>query len=118
MLKPSKQCNEMPHEVDMATPDQAQNPAQPLYKLLDRELLARLMERTGTGASLSIRGLAAKAGVAHGTVGNLLTGEQESVMEHTAHAICGAIGVDLLILFAPQGRATRHTSRPRLAVQR
>ncbi|WP_282696292.1 hypothetical protein [Streptomyces sp. CC208A] len=76
------------------------------------------MERTGTGAPLSIRGLATKAGVAHGTIGNLLTGEQESVIEPTAHAICGAIGVDLLILFAPEGRATRHTGRPRLAVQR
>ncbi|MFB7866957.1 hypothetical protein [Streptomyces sp. NPDC056069] len=105
----------MPHEVDMAPPDQAQLP---LYKLLDRHLLARLMERTGTGAAVTIRGLAAKAGVAHGTVGNLLTGEQESVIEPTARAICGVIGVDLLILFAPEGRSTRHTGRPRLVAQR
>lgn len=103
----------------MATPDQAQTPAQhPLYRLLDRRLMARLMERTGTGAAVTIRGLAADAGIAHGTVGNLLTGEQESVIEPTARAICGVIGVDLLILFAPVGRATRHTGRPRLAVQR
>ncbi|GGY29918.1 hypothetical protein GCM10010363_08020 [Streptomyces omiyaensis] len=118
MLKPSKQCNRLPHEVDMASPDQAQAPAHPLYKLLDRSLLARLMERTGTGASLSIRGLASEVGVAHGTIGNLLTGEQEFVVEPTAHAICGVIGVDLLILFAPEGRATRHINRPRLAAQR
>lgn len=101
----------------MASPEQVQNTApHPLYRLLDRTLLARLMERTGTGAPVSIRGLAEKIGVAHGTIGNLLTGEQNCVIEPTARAICDAIGVDLGILFAAEGRATRYTGRPRLGV--
>ena len=91
----------------------AQDPI-PLFKLLDRDLLGRLMQRTGTGASVSVRELAALAGVPHGTIGNLLTGEQESVIAPTACSIARAIGVDVLVLFAPLGRATRHTGRPRL----
>ncbi|MHC3392049.1 helix-turn-helix domain-containing protein [Streptomyces lavendulocolor] len=97
----------------MTTPAHA--PIQ-LYKLHDRELLARLMQRTGTGAPVTVRELAGQAGVPHGTVGNLLTGEQESVLEPTAVAISHAIGVDFLILFVPLGRATRHTGRPRMSV--
>ncbi|WP_147981934.1 hypothetical protein [Streptomyces sp. MS191] len=97
----------------MATPDSTQFS---LYKLLDRHLMERLMKRTGTGAAVTIRGLADLVGVPHGTIGNLLTGEQESVIEPTANAICGVIGVDLLILFAPHGRSTRHTGRPRIEV--
>ncbi|MEU9861281.1 hypothetical protein AB0D99_10415 [Streptomyces sp. NPDC047971] len=58
--------------------------------------------------------MAARAGVPHGTIGNLLTGEQESVLEPSALAICEVIGVDFLILFAPHGRSTRHTGRSRL----
>jgi transcriptional regulator with XRE-family HTH domain len=113
MLRSSKQCNDSSHGVDVTTP--AQDPIQ-LYKLLDRELLARLMQRTGTGAPVTVRELANLAGVPRGTIGNLLTGEQESVIEPSAVAICNAIGVDWPILFAPLGRAIRHRGRrPRLA---
>jgi transcriptional regulator with XRE-family HTH domain len=111
MLKSSKQCNEPLHEVDVTTP--AQTPIQ-LYKLLEPDLLARLMKRTGTGAPVSIRQLSVRSGVPRSTIGNLLTGEQESVLEPSAVAICNVIGVDWPVLFAPIGRATRHTGRPRL----
>lgn len=86
----------------------------PLYQLVDRELLAKLMKRTGTGASMSVRELAAQAGVSRSTIGNLLSGEQAGVFEPTAHQIANAIGVDVLILFTPTGRATRHSGRTRL----
>ncbi|MFJ3536994.1 helix-turn-helix domain-containing protein [Streptomyces sp. NPDC090109] len=103
----------------MTTPAREATPAQEaiqLYKLLEPDLMARLMKRTGTGAPVSIRQLAEKSGVPRSTIGNLLTGEQECVLEPSAVALCNVIGVDWPILFAAVGRATRHTSRPRIAV--
>lgn len=88
----------------------------PLFKLLEPDLLERLMKRTGSGAAVNIRELATAAGLPHGTVGNLLTGEQESVIAPSAFAICAVIGVDLPILFAPLGRSVKHTGRRRVGV--
>jgi transcriptional regulator with XRE-family HTH domain len=72
-----------------------------MYRLVDRDLLERLMQRTGTGAPISIRGLAKAANVPHGTIGNLLSGYQESVASDTAHRIAAALGVAVLILWIP-----------------
>ncbi|MGW8326542.1 helix-turn-helix domain-containing protein [Streptomyces sp. NPDC055897] len=85
------------------------------YKLWSIQLLELLMKRTGTGDSVSIRELAARANVPHGTIGNLLTGEQEGVLADAAHRIAAAIGVDLLVLFVPIERAAT-IPRPRLVV--
>ncbi|MER7815580.1 XRE family transcriptional regulator [Streptomyces sp. NPDC096153] len=82
-----------------------------LYRLVSPDLLRRLMQRTGTGAPVSVRELAAQAGVPHGTIGNLLTGEQEAVLAESALAIAAAIGVDYLILWIPDQRAARHLAR-------
>jgi transcriptional regulator with XRE-family HTH domain len=86
----------------------------PLFRLVDRTLLATLMKRTGSGASVSVRELAAQAGVSRSTIGNLLSGSQESVFAPTACQIATAIGVDVLILFTPTGRSTRHSGRSSL----
>ncbi|MDI9885358.1 helix-turn-helix transcriptional regulator [Streptomyces sp. HNM0645] len=93
------------HEVDMNHPV-------PLYRLVSADLLRTLMRRTGTGAPVSVRELAALAGIPHGTVGNLLTREQEAVSANTAHRISAAIGVDVLILWLPAERAAAHLDRP------
>jgi transcriptional regulator with XRE-family HTH domain len=85
------------HEVDVTEP--AQKP-EPLFEV-DRDLLKRLMKRTKTGSEMSIRELAEAAGVAHGTVGNILSGETEKVYASTAEAISHAIGVELLVLCTP-----------------
>jgi transcriptional regulator with XRE-family HTH domain len=77
-----------------------------MYRLADRELFRLLMQRTGTGAPVSIRGLAAATGVSHSTIGHLLTGEQEAVPEATAHALAQRLGVDLLVAFEPVCRST------------
>ncbi|MES9587780.1 helix-turn-helix transcriptional regulator [Streptomyces sp. NPDC094045] len=84
----------------------------PLYKIVRSDLLRILMERTGTGASVTVRELAEQAGIPRSTVGNLLTGAQRSVQEQTAHAIARAIGVDTLILFAPVGRSVELAAVP------
>lgn len=77
----------------------------PRYRLLDADLLRTLMKRTGTGQSVTIRELAKQAECATGTVGNLVNGDQECVSARTAHSLCRAIGVDVLVLFAPTGRS-------------
>ncbi|MEV2203695.1 helix-turn-helix transcriptional regulator [Streptomyces fradiae] len=65
------------------------------------------MERTGTGQPITVRKLAAAAGVADGTIGGLLSGAQRTVPEDKAKAIAAALGVDLLVLFIPMERAGR-----------
>ncbi|MDX3759280.1 helix-turn-helix transcriptional regulator [Streptomyces sp. AK02-04a] len=85
------------------TPEPAQ--PEPRYVLLDPDLLRRLMERTGTGHSISGRELARRVSVPHGTIDNLLNGNIKSQPSEIAHSICRTIGVDILILWAPAGRA-------------
>lgn len=85
----------------MTTP--AQSP--PLQQLLDRDLLLRLMKRTGRGDAVDVRTLARRAGVARGTVGDLVSGARVRVTYETAAGICAALGVDLGILFAAVGRS-------------
>lgn len=84
----------------MTTPLQAQ---EPLF-YIDVELLERLMKRTKTGAEISGRKLAEEAGIASGTISNLLTGARTKVYGSTAAAICDVIGVELLILSTPVDR--------------
>ncbi|MFE0651399.1 XRE family transcriptional regulator [Streptomyces sp. NPDC059534] len=76
-----------------------------MHRLVDPELLRLLMQRTGTGARVTIRQLGAAAGVPHGTIGNLLAGLQESVAGESAYAIAAALGVDVLVLWIPVERA-------------
>ncbi|MER7967969.1 helix-turn-helix transcriptional regulator [Streptomyces sp. NPDC096080] len=78
-----------------------------MYIVVSGDRLKTLMERTGTGQAITSRGLAAAAGVAHGTIGALMSGTQRAVPEDKARAIAAALGVDLLVLFIPEGRATR-----------
>ena len=84
----------------MTTPLPAQ---EPLFEV-DRDLLERLMRRTKTGAEISGRELAAKAGIATGTISNLLTGTRRRVTGSTVAAICDVIGVELFILCEPVDR--------------
>lgn len=81
------------------------SPREPSYRLLNRNLLKLLMERTGTGQSITIRELADQVGCSRSAVGNLLSGSKECVLASTAHGIARVIGVDLLVLFAPTGRS-------------
>lgn len=85
------------------TPEPAQ--PEPRYVLLDPDLLRRLMKRTGTGHSISGRELARRVGVPNGTIDNLLNSVVKTQPSEVAHDICRTIGVDLLILWAPAGRA-------------
>ncbi|MGW1463891.1 helix-turn-helix domain-containing protein [Streptomyces sp. NPDC002308] len=81
-----------------------------MYHLVSPDLMRTLMKRTGTGAPVTGRQLAADIGIAHGTIGNLLTGAQRSVPESIAEDIARRIGVDLPILFVRVGRSTEALS--------
>jgi transcriptional regulator with XRE-family HTH domain len=103
MLAPSpfSEMNEMFCEVNMR-----ESPPT-MYAVASSDRLKVLMERTGTGESITSRELAAAAGVAHGTIGALMSGAQQTVPEDKAKAIVAALGVDLLVLFIPMERAGR-----------
>ncbi|NUS74960.1 MAG: helix-turn-helix transcriptional regulator [Streptomyces sp.] len=78
-----------------------------MYAVASSDRLKMLMERTGTGQPITSRGLAEAAGVAHGTIGALMSGAQRAVPEDKAKLIVAALGVDLLVLFVPLERAGR-----------
>lgn len=78
-----------------------------MYAVASSDRLKLLMERTGTGEEITSRELARAAGVAHGTVGGLMSGAQRVVPEPKAKAIAAALGVDLLVLWIPMERAGR-----------
>lgn len=77
------------------------SPPSAMWTLVDADLLRRLMQRTGDGSKATVRELAARAEVPHSTVGNLLTGAQTLIRAEAAQALADAIGVGVLILFAP-----------------
>jgi transcriptional regulator with XRE-family HTH domain len=99
MLISFNSLNEPFHEVNVS-------PRTPTYRLVSATLFRQLMQRTGNGASVTLRQLAAAAGIPHGTIGNLLTGQQETVPQATALALAHRLGVDLLVVFEPVSRST------------
>lgn len=80
-------------------------PALPRHLLVSPERLRMLMERTGTGAGISGRRLARDVGIPSATIDSLLNGVTRTQPAEVAQAIADRIGVDLLILWAPTGRA-------------
>ncbi|MCX5587613.1 XRE family transcriptional regulator [Streptomyces erythrochromogenes] len=81
------------------------SPSEPVYQLVNRDLLKTLMSRTGSGQSVTIRELAQRAGCSSTVVGALVSGAKQCVVASTAHGIARVIGVDTLILFTPVGRS-------------
>lgn len=78
-----------------------------MYAVHSPDRLKMLMERTGTGESLTSRELAAAAGVAHGTIGSLMSGAQQLVPEPKAKAISDALSVPRPLLFIRMKRDGR-----------
>lgn len=71
------------------------------YTLRDRELLRKIMDHPGRGTPHTVRSLAEASGCSRGRVGHLLSGKQDSTYMDEAHAITEALGVAVLVLFAP-----------------
>ena len=81
----------------------------PRYRLVDADLLRRLMQRTSTGQSVSHRELADAVGIPYQTISQLLSGAQRSVRMEVAHGICDRLGVGVLVLFSPPPHASHIT---------
>jgi transcriptional regulator with XRE-family HTH domain len=96
--------NELFNEVNVS---KSEKPPTTMYAVANSDLLRLLMERTGTGEAVTSRELAEAVGVAHGTIGGLMSGAQRVVAEPKAKAIAAALGVDLLVLWIPMERAGR-----------
>lgn len=99
MLLLFKQINTELQEVNMR-----EGPT--MQRLMQREALTVLMGRTGDGTPVTIRQLAEAAGCSKSTINALQTGVQLSVPDDVAKGITQRLGVDLLVLFAPEGRTT------------
>ncbi|MFJ4703205.1 XRE family transcriptional regulator [Streptomyces sp. NPDC088768] len=74
-------------------------------RLVDPELLRRLMARTGNGREVSVRALAKSVGVHPAAIGFLRTGDRTTASRAVAVAIAQRIGVDELVLWEPLGRS-------------
>lgn len=59
------------------------------------------METPGRGQSYSVRDLAEVSGVSRSQVGRLVAGTRNSLDVTEAHALAEAVGVAVLVLFAP-----------------
>ncbi|MDQ1037232.1 transcriptional regulator with XRE-family HTH domain [Streptomyces sp. V3I8] len=102
---PFNEMNDLFNEVNVSKYKPELPPT--MYAVLNADRLKILMERTGTGESVTGRELAAAAGVATGTIGALMSGAQRTVSEDKAKAIAAVLGIDLLVLFVPMERAGR-----------
>lgn len=72
------------------------------YAVRDPEKLRWVMDHPGRGVPYTVRSLAAAIGLTHhSSVGHLLSGERKDCDSEVAHAIAGALGVAVLVLFAP-----------------
>ncbi|MEU2674781.1 XRE family transcriptional regulator [Streptomyces sp. NPDC007164] len=72
------------------------------YSLRDPKILRWVMDHPGRGTPYSIRQLADAIGLSHhALIGHLLTGERSECDVDTAHSIAEAVGVALLVIFAP-----------------
>lgn len=71
------------------------------YTLRDPDLLSKLMQFPGRGIPYSTRTLAEAVGCHHSLIHRLAAGRQDDVDMEIAHAITEAVGVAVLVLFAP-----------------
>ncbi|WP_030878802.1 hypothetical protein [Streptomyces sp. NRRL S-1868] len=72
------------------------------YSLRDRALFQYVMRHPGRGAPYTVRSLAQAAGLSHHSlIGHLLSGARVDCDAETAHRIAEAVGVAVLVLFAP-----------------
>lgn len=71
------------------------------YRLRDRTILKWVMDHPGRGVPYSVRTLAKASGCPTGLIERLLTGRQKTAVVDQAHSLTEAVGVALLVLFAP-----------------
>lgn len=78
------------------------------YHLRSSALLASIMKHPGRGAPYSVRSLAHAVGSSSAMIGHLRSGRVDHVDVDTAHRISEALGVAVLVLFAPPSSPKRN----------
>lgn len=71
------------------------------YDLKSKQILEWVMDNPGRGVPYTTRSLGKAIGRHHSLIGHLLTGERRNCDVGDAHAIARAVGVGVLVLFAP-----------------
>jgi len=72
------------------------------YTLRNREFFQYVMQYPGRGAPYTVRSLAEAVGLRHHSlIGHLSSGARTDCDATTAHRIAEAVGVAVLVLFAP-----------------
>jgi transcriptional regulator with XRE-family HTH domain len=80
-------------------PDPAQ---EPIYRLIDSDLLGRLMRYPNKGGTRhTVRSLADATGISKSKISNMLNGRQTKLPESKATATAVAVGVNRKALFTP-----------------
>lgn len=82
------------------------------YELRNKQILRWVMDHPGRGTPYSVRSLGAAVGRHHSLIGHLLTGERQDVESEDAQAIAEAVGVALLVLFAPPSSPNQNATSP------
>ncbi|PAU47384.1 hypothetical protein CK936_19055 [Streptomyces albireticuli] len=83
------------------------------YAVRNREWLQFAMHHPGRGTPFTVRSLAQAVGLSHhSTIGHLLSGRQVDCDPAIAHAIAEAVGVAVLVLFAPPPSPNQTVSAP------
>lgn len=83
------------------------------YTLRNREFFQHVMQYPGRGAPYTVRSLAAAAGLSHHSlIGHLSSGTRTDCDAPTAHRIAEAVGVAVLVLFAPPSSPEQNEPDP------
>lgn len=84
------------------------------YTLRDPAALKWVMDHPGRGTPYSIRDLAETAGLTHHSlIGHLLKGVRKECDMDVAHRIAEAVGVAVLVLFAPSASPDQNSTSTR-----
>lgn len=74
----------------------------PRLVVIDRQVLAHVLDHPARGVAWSLRELAGTLGCSHATIGHLLTGRTDSIRPELARRLAEAVGVEVPVLFAPR----------------
>lgn len=78
------------------------------YTLRSKDVLRHVMQHPGRGTPYTVRSLAAAIGLSHHSlIGHLHSGVRSDCDRDVAHDIAEAVGVAVLVLFAPPASPQR-----------
>lgn len=79
----------------------ARTPDADRMRIIDRAVLAHVLDHPARGRAWSLRELAAILGCSHATLGHLKSGERDTVSTALAQRLSDAVGCHVRVLFLP-----------------